>query len=64
MNAHRWPSVFSRVLVLDLVRRHALIALSQRDDRTWRRAVDILDREAKRIERERMSSSTTLAGAL
>lgn len=41
----------SRNSILSLVRVRALKALSDRDDRSWRRAVAILDREGRRIQR-------------
>ncbi len=53
-----YPRIISRALVLDRVRRIALVALWRGDTEQWDRACDILSREGKRIQRSYTAQRT------
>jgi hypothetical protein len=52
-----------RILILDRVRRIALVALWRQDLKTWDRAADILTREGRRIHASYASRKHEVAHA-
>lgn len=53
----------TRAYIIDRIRIRALGALWKRDDATWERCCDLLDRDAKKVQRSYTADRREVANA-